>query len=139
MFDYVIFGDVLEHLREPAEVLAGCREWLKPGGRIVVSVPNMGWIGAVLPLIHGGLLRSDSGTFDRTHLRVYNAATLVAEVEGAGFRVIEVKWKCFDGTQEWPGGEGEHVFQWENVVVRCDRDQYNALTAYQVLLVAEAV
>jgi glycosyltransferase involved in cell wall biosynthesis/predicted SAM-dependent methyltransferase len=41
-FDSVILGEVLEHLSEGdgIEILKNCRKVLKPGGRLVITVPN---------------------------------------------------------------------------------------------------
>ena len=41
-FDAVLFGDVLEHLEDPADALVRVRPWLAPGGVVVASVPNVG-------------------------------------------------------------------------------------------------
>ena len=40
-FDRVLFGDVLEHLRDPAAVLRWARDAARPGRRAVVSLPNI--------------------------------------------------------------------------------------------------
>ena len=40
-FDYIVIADVLEHLQEPELVLLRCKEVLKPGGLILVSIPNI--------------------------------------------------------------------------------------------------
>jgi SAM-dependent methyltransferase len=50
-FDLVIIWHVLEHLYDPAETLERVKHWLKPGGALVVAVPNIGsrqarWFGA---------------------------------------------------------------------------------------------
>jgi SAM-dependent methyltransferase len=39
-FDVVVAGELLEHLREPAALVAEARRVLRPGGRLVASVPN---------------------------------------------------------------------------------------------------
>ena len=39
-FDLVILFQVLEHMDDPAATLRRCSELLKPGGSLVVSVPN---------------------------------------------------------------------------------------------------
>jgi 2-polyprenyl-3-methyl-5-hydroxy-6-metoxy-1,4-benzoquinol methylase len=39
-FDAVVLADVLEHLDEPAQLLADCRRLLAPGGRLLLTVPN---------------------------------------------------------------------------------------------------
>lgn len=38
-FDAVIIGEVLEHLATPAKLVERAAEWLKPGGRLLVTVP----------------------------------------------------------------------------------------------------
>src|SRR6187397_839519 len=40
-FDVVVGGDVLEHLPDPLSVLRACRAALKPGGVVVLSLPNV--------------------------------------------------------------------------------------------------
>ena len=42
-FDAILFISVLEHIDNPAPVLQRCREWLKPGGVLLVNVPT--WRG----------------------------------------------------------------------------------------------
>jgi SAM-dependent methyltransferase len=39
-FDAIVAGEVLEHLREPARLVAEARRLLRPGGTLVGSVPN---------------------------------------------------------------------------------------------------
>jgi len=39
-FDVVTCFEVIEHLKEPERLIARCLEWLKPGGRLVMSTPN---------------------------------------------------------------------------------------------------
>ncbi|MGH7329385.1 MAG: class I SAM-dependent methyltransferase, partial [Polyangiaceae bacterium] len=41
-FDVITLWQVLEHLKNPVEVLEQLKTLVKPGGRIVVSVPNFG-------------------------------------------------------------------------------------------------
>src|SRR5688572_27606678 len=40
-FDVVVFGDVLEHLRDPLVTLRQARRVLRPSGHIVISLPNV--------------------------------------------------------------------------------------------------
>lgn len=39
-FDNIILGHVLEHVRDPVEILSRAKHWLSPGGRIFAAVPN---------------------------------------------------------------------------------------------------
>ena len=50
-FDYIIFGDVLEHLMNPEEVLRKLRKYLKTGGHIIISMPNVKHYSVLLPLL----------------------------------------------------------------------------------------
>ena len=40
-YDYILFGDVLEHLLHPGQVLLFFEKYLKPKGKIIISLPNM--------------------------------------------------------------------------------------------------
>jgi SAM-dependent methyltransferase len=39
-FDLVVMSHVLEHLHEPRDVLRHVHDWLAPGGRLLIRVPN---------------------------------------------------------------------------------------------------
>ena len=87
-FDVILFGDVLEHLRRPGEVLAAARPLLAPGGRVVTSVPNIGvWRGR-WTLLRGRFPYADSGLFDRTHLRFFTRASAQTMALEAGYRIV---------------------------------------------------
>lgn len=75
-FDVVVFGDVLEHLLDPAAVLRSAATLLAPGGRIVVSVPNVAHGSLRLSLLAGRWQYSDRGLLDSTHIHFYTYETL---------------------------------------------------------------
>jgi methionine biosynthesis protein MetW len=50
-FDLLLCLDVLEHLREPWRVLPVLLAHLRPGGSVIVSIPNVAHVSALLPLI----------------------------------------------------------------------------------------
>jgi SAM-dependent methyltransferase len=75
-FDYIVFADVLEHLRDPAAVLRRCLPALKDSGKIIISVPNIAnWI-IRLGLLFGKFDYMDRGILDRTHLRFFTMRSL---------------------------------------------------------------
>lgn len=43
-FDLICMFDVLEHIEKDAETVAGLKRLLKPGGRIVITVPAYQWL-----------------------------------------------------------------------------------------------
>ena len=89
-FDLVVLADVLEHLADPAAGLARAVTWCRPGGAVLVSVPNVAHWQARLALLRGRWPQTDSGTFDASHLRWFTRDTLAALLRGAGLRDVEL-------------------------------------------------
>ena len=87
-FDYVIFGDVLEHLRDPLGALIYCKELLCKGGRIVASIPNLMNIGVVKDLLDGNFTYRDTGLLDRTHIHMFTYREIIRMFENdAGYKI----------------------------------------------------
>jgi 2-polyprenyl-3-methyl-5-hydroxy-6-metoxy-1,4-benzoquinol methylase len=86
--DAIVCGDVLEHLRDPWDVLAWLRTLLAPGGVAVISVPNIGHWTARRALLRGRFDYTDFGLLDRTHLRFFTRATAAELARRAGFAVL---------------------------------------------------
>jgi 2-polyprenyl-3-methyl-5-hydroxy-6-metoxy-1,4-benzoquinol methylase len=91
-FDAVVCGDVVEHLRDPGAALARLRPLLRPGGRLVVSTPNVANWAVRLSLLAGRWQYTDRGILDRTHTHLFTRRTLVDTIERAGYRVVRVDW-----------------------------------------------
>ncbi len=88
-FDALMLADVLEHLPDPWSTLESLLPYVKPGGRVVISIPNVANYGARLNLLRGRFRYEDSGLYDRTHLRFFTRETLAEMLAGAGLRVVE--------------------------------------------------
>src|SRR5205823_11437290 len=86
-FDFVLFGDVLEHLVDPWATLRFARGLLAPGGVAVVSLPNVAAWPVRLALLAGRFEYADFGLLDRTHLRFFTRASAHELVERAGFTI----------------------------------------------------
>lgn len=67
-FDYILCADVIEHLLEDSKVLVQLRSLLKPGGRLIVSVPNSGNLYFRAVVLAGNFPQDEKGLFDRTHI-----------------------------------------------------------------------
>ncbi len=135
--DAVVLADVLEHLRSPADALLLVRKSLVDDGRVFISVPNIANITVRLGLLFGVFEYRDRGILDHTHLRFYTKRTIRREVEGAGFRIIEmggssVPIRLIVGrfTPEPLLRAGEKMLVW---LTRA----WRALFAYQIIIVAE--
>jgi SAM-dependent methyltransferase len=89
-FDVVTMNDVLEHIPYSEPVLAIVRRLLKPGGRLVLSLPNVRYYLNVRDLV----FRKDweyqeFGILDRTHFRFFTEKSAARLLEENGFRVVE--------------------------------------------------
>lgn len=89
-FDLVVLADVLEHLPDPAAGLARAVGWCRPGGAVLVSVPNVAHWRARLTLLRGRWPQQPSGTFDAGHLRWFTHDALRALLDGAGLGALEL-------------------------------------------------
>lgn len=87
-YDAIIFGDVLEHLRNPRAVLERLSSLLKPGGRILISLPNVANIWVRLNLLLGRFNYSRVGILDETHLRFFTLKTAKQLAADSGLDVI---------------------------------------------------
>jgi GT2 family glycosyltransferase/2-polyprenyl-3-methyl-5-hydroxy-6-metoxy-1,4-benzoquinol methylase len=86
-FDVVIYGDVLEHLVDPSRVLAETATLLKPGGRVIASIPNVAHGSVRLSLLAGQFRYTDTGILDNTHLRFFTKETIRELFQDAGYRI----------------------------------------------------
>jgi SAM-dependent methyltransferase len=76
-FDVIGSFDVLEHIQEDQDVLSGMFRAVKPGGGIILTVPQHPFLWSVV----------DDYSF---HKRRYRRAELAQKVESAGFRVLRL-------------------------------------------------
>jgi len=88
-FDLVVLADVLEHLADPGAALARAAGWCRPGGAILVSVPNVAHWSARLALARGRWPQQERGTFDSSHLRWFTRTSLGELLTGA--RLVDVE------------------------------------------------
>lgn len=94
--DAWIFGDTLEHLRDPWAVLTRIVRVLPPGGMVVASIPNaQHW--SFQARLNIGLFRyEDEGLFDRTHLRFFTRRTIFEMFLACGYRIEQAVSRTLD-------------------------------------------
>ena len=84
-FDAILTCDVLEHLRAPERVLHSLHSLMAPGGRLVLSIPNMAYAGVVGALRLGIFDYADKGLLDRTHMRFFTRRSMEKMLLGYGW------------------------------------------------------
>ena len=87
LFDVVVFADVLEHVREPWNVLQSARAVLDSGGCIVASIPNFAHAAVRLAVVSGAMPYRGLGILDGTHVRFFTRNGVTSLFEESGFRV----------------------------------------------------
>jgi|SRR5438067_812316 len=94
--DGLILADVLEHLPMAWLKLRSFTRAVKPGGWVVISVPNNRYIEALVPLlVKGEWPEYPMGIFDETHLQVMTHKRLDRWCRAAGLRK-EREFDCYD-------------------------------------------
>lgn len=87
-FDCILYGDVLEHLVDPWRVLKEHHAFLKEGGTIICSIPNIRHYRIIKKLFFKGKWEyTEDGIMDRTHLRFFTIDSIRRMLGGAGFEI----------------------------------------------------
>lgn len=86
-FDVIIFGDVLEHLANPEDILQRSKKLLKNDGIIVASIPNISHFAIRAMMLEGKWQYSDLGTLDRTHLKFFTHESIIELFTNSGFEI----------------------------------------------------
>ena len=84
-FDVILMAHVLEHLHRPVEFLAECRKLLKPGGRLVLSTPN------IMSLGHFIYKKNWLHLDPPRHLIIHNRNSLAGVLRAAGFERVSIR------------------------------------------------
>ena len=97
-FDMVVLNDVLEHLHDsPRELMNDLVELIKPGGLLLITVPNAGNIRKRLALLFGGTNYQPYDSFYwypgqwRGHVREYVRGDLVSLSHYLGLKILELR------------------------------------------------
>ena len=83
--DVVVFGDVLEHLRDPSRCLRAAHAASSPDARLVCCIPNMAHVSVIERMLAGDLSYDTNGLLDETHLRFLTPASTFKLLADAGW------------------------------------------------------
>lgn len=99
-FDYIIFGDVLEHLRDPAKTIKYCKDYLKDDGRIIASIPNLMHISVIRDLLSGNFTYHNIGLLDNTHIHMFTYNEMIRMFNNSGFEVEDTCSRIISITED---------------------------------------
>jgi 2-polyprenyl-3-methyl-5-hydroxy-6-metoxy-1,4-benzoquinol methylase len=89
-YDALVACELFEHLTRQDLFLRKVRTWLRPGGRAVLSVPNVGHHAIVQDLLAGRWDYLPIGLICHTHYRFFTRRTLEDWCRAAGFAAVEI-------------------------------------------------
>ena len=89
-FDIIIFGDVLEHIANPSDILIRCKQFIKPNGALIASVPNVAHFAIRAMLLDGRWDYGELGILDKTHLRFLTRDSIIDLFSKASYNVLSV-------------------------------------------------
>ncbi len=89
-FDCILFSDVLQHLEDPADILARAVRLLAPGGEVLISIPNFRYLRYLRDEFPYPLLRK--WTYLRNFLNGIDKSRLTIWLRMAGITEIDFKY-----------------------------------------------
>lgn len=135
-FDIILFLDVLEHLTNPAALLGKARKYLKPGGKVIFSVPNVAHWSVRFSLLLGHFRYAERGILDKTHLHFYTLRTFRQLLRENNYKIVREGATPLPLLDSFPilGSPLLRWIHWIDVVLT---SLWKTLFGYQFLFVAE--
>lgn len=90
-FDFIIFADVLEHLRDPQSILQTAVSFLSKEGCVLTSIPNIAHASIILSLIDGEFDYQKYGLLDNTHVHFFTRKSIKTMIDICGLECIHEK------------------------------------------------
>jgi 2-polyprenyl-3-methyl-5-hydroxy-6-metoxy-1,4-benzoquinol methylase len=86
-YDYVVCSHVLEHIVYPEKLLNDIKKVLKPGGLLIVALPNIMHYRSRMKLVAGKFDYANAGIWDYTHVKWYTFKTANQLLLNAGLTI----------------------------------------------------
>ena len=87
-YDYIILGDVLEHLINPESTINQLKQNLHTNGQLIVSLPNIQHIDVFIHIfIKGTFPVNERGIFDKTHFHFFTKKNILTLFKKQGFKI----------------------------------------------------
>lgn len=130
-FDCIVCSHVLEHLLAPQQVLMRLRRCLKPGGTLLVALPNVLFWKQRLQFLRGRFRYTEGGLMDSTHVRFFDWHSAEALLRDAGLSIAE---RAADGSFPWSARLGPVL---SRTIDRWALTRYPGLFGFQFVLRCE--
>jgi 2-polyprenyl-3-methyl-5-hydroxy-6-metoxy-1,4-benzoquinol methylase len=92
-FDYIVLGDVLEHLINPIPTLEKLKKYLSKDGILLVTTPNVKhWSVTYNLIFKDDWQYKDWGILDYTHLRFFTKKSLTNMLMSNNITDFQIEW-----------------------------------------------
>ncbi len=136
--DYIIFGDVIEHLIDPYGMVRKCHDMLKKGGKILASIPNIMHHSVIIPLLKGSFVFEDSGIRDYTHLHNWTQNNICSMFDECDYEIEQLRFTIVD-TDNWMELIREEDKKWFLPIIESDETApEHQFRAFQYLVCARS-
>ena len=98
-FDYILFADVLEHLKNPVEVLKKAEKLLAYYGKIIISIPNVCHNDILIRMFYDNWQYTGLGLLDETHIHFWGVNQLPKFANEAGLKIVSIEAVCIPTQQ----------------------------------------
>lgn len=90
-FDWIVGGDILEHIEDPWTFLAILRGAVKPGGRLLLSLPNISSWPIIADLLQGRFDYVYMGILCAGHVRFFTKSNIREMLAISGWGNVELR------------------------------------------------
>ena len=87
-YDVVMAVEVIEHLFSPTALLRASRQYLKPGGRLILSTPYHGYLKNVVLALTGSMDKHYGVLYEGGHIKFFSVKTLTQLLEQQNYSNI---------------------------------------------------
>ncbi len=146
-FDYIVLGDILEHLYDPEDILNKLKEFLKEDGSMIISVPNISHASIKISLLLNQFEYCEYGTLDKTHIRFFTLESFLNmlkslnlhiqnvdyTVQGIKGSLSNLKYKKIPAIFLWYIINNQESFCFQYIFQVSKKDVYSSLTNRQII------
>ena len=89
-FDFILCGDVIEHIMEDEKLVKQLTYLLDKGGVMIISLPNIAQLSFRILHLFGKWSYQETGVMDKSHLHFYTKRTAKELIVKSGLKIIEI-------------------------------------------------
>ncbi|MDR1361628.1 MAG: glycoside hydrolase family 99-like domain-containing protein [Holosporaceae bacterium] len=91
-FDYIVFGDILEHIQDPLSIVEQFKTLLKKGGLLLLSIPNVAHSSIKGNILLNNFDYTEYGILDKTHIKFFTHKTICAFLGDLRLSIAECRF-----------------------------------------------